>query len=698
MGTHPLSVPLYDKMLQAVGDEEEIAMRRTAFDIGDRLYNIMKINAVNRKTTGSFREGLEKKTFFDLDILYYPTNHHVVWNDADSQHYNFNNETVILAEYQESIPGIVYLRMLSMHPSNNSLASKSCTQRNSLIYLSSVLYLKGADGLYRDHQVYKHGPCQSNTIDGNEYDGALGFAARKWPTQQTKHWLTRCKKFGWPHEQVLKNILSSGCHFVAVGSKQSMYENDPNLELEWRLSFNQAEEKLVDSMNHCQFLCYALLKMFLTEVLNKTVKKEEKLLCSYFLKTAMFWCIQTDPKHEWSRDNFYPCFWKCFKMLLQWVYTGYCPNFFIPENNLFVCTIVGANQERLFTQMYDLYCLKENCLALILSLSKTINGVLANPMAYTTLSPEECFDEYIHDAVLHHIMITINSLQNQELKYIWESLYKVSRMNVTNMSNFEKVLIGRHVLNLYNQIAFVEQWICTCGTHCKRNKQTYGKHKKVGERLVKLTAEFGCATDPLYLALFQYNHGRFKCALNILEETQKRLYQDHILYWNMNEKEVPLPYKERMIGQPNSLKIKEAMAYEIQIMWSTYFDELDIEIDLLRKKKGRRTLSISPYVFLRFLIFLCHHRLRSPLADHSLLELHSLVYSDNGKYIYRYTRDITWNILGICHHLAGNLDEAFQAYHTSLQQTPINSITEATKFRILILLTQIENKEDTVIM
>ena len=688
MGTHPLSIPLYDKMLQAVGDEEEIAMRRTAIIVSDRLYNMMPIVAMNRRSTGSHREGLELQSS-DIDILYYPTDHHVVWDVTESLDYNFGKKTVILAEYQESIPGTVYLCLLNVHPANNSITTKSCMEYNSSTYLNSALYLEGATGLFKGHTVFKHGPCQTNSVDGNEYDGAVGFAASKWSTQHTKHWLTRCEKFGWPQKKVLKSILSSGCHFVPIGSKQSRQENDPNLQLEWRLSFNQAEQKLIDSFSHPQFLCYALLKRFLTEILNKNVKEEEKLLCSYFLKTALFWCIQTDPGHKWSRDNFYPCFWKCFKMLLQWVYTGYCPNFFIPENNLFVCTIVGANQERLFTQMYDLYCQREQCLAQSHSLSKIVYKILANPTACTALSTEECFDEYLHDAVLHHMMISINTLQNQELKYNWETLYKVRSLKVSNMSNFEQVLIHRHVLNLYNQIAFVEQYCCNCGAQCKRNKQTYGKHKKVGERLLRLTAEFGCTTDPLYLALFLYNDGRFKCALNILDKTSKRLYQDHMFYWNVqNNKQA---YKRTMTGQPKSVKIKEAMAYEIQIMMSMEFSELDVEIALLRESRLRRTLTISPYVFLRFLIFLCHHRLQSPLADHSLLEFHSLVHSDNGRYIVSYTRDIAWDILGICHHLAGNLDEAFLAYHTSLQQTPINSITEATKFRMLLLQSQFEN-------
>ena len=194
----------------------------------------------------------------------------------------------------------------------------------------------------------------------------------------------------------------------------------------------------------------------------------------------------------------------------------------------------------------------------------------------------------------------------------------------------------------------------------------------------------------MYLALYLYNDGRFECALNILEETRKRLYQDHVFYRENPQKK--LAYQRKMTGQPMSVKIKEAMAFEIQIIRSREFSELDVEIAELRESRKRRTLMISPYVFLRFLIFLCHHRLRSALADHSLLELHSLVHSDNGRYIDRYTLDIDWDILGICHHMAGNLDKAIQAYDTSLQQTSINFIRKATKIRKRHLQSEFESK------
>lgn len=113
------------------------------------------------------------------------------------------------------------------------------------------------------------------------------------------------------------------------------------------------------------------------------------------------------------------------------------------------------------------------------------------------------------------------------------------------------------------------------------------------------------------------------------------------------------------------VKIKTAMASDIYIRYHTIFLELDIEIYLLRKSNHRKCLFISPFVFLEFLVFLCHHRLKDPHSDQSLKRLHHLVLTDIGRYITRYTRDYSWDIVGISHHLSGNLEQARDAYNTS---------------------------------
>lgn len=598
-----------------------------------------------------------------------------MWDFTHSEGYDPATDTLIFMESPEHLPGTAYLRLVNMHRSNKTISKLSCIQKNDHMYIISELFLKNAESYCRDDKVFQHGPCHTFTFDDTEYDYVCALACRKWPPQ-TNNWISSCGKFGWPDNLTIKNMISSGCFLVPIGSKQSRHNNDPNLEMEWRLSFVLAEQILVRAMNHCQFMCYALLKVFLLEVLNKDAKKEDQKKSSYFLKTAMFWCIQTDANYNWSRENFFECFWKCYKVLLQWVYTGYCPNFFVPQNNLFVCKIAGADQERLFTQMYNLYCHRNGCLTEIPSVKKVMSKVvLVNPLVL-----KEKFNEHMNDVGIPNAIHLINVFQRQDIDFDWEALYKVVRMDVSKMSHIEKILITRHACNICIQMAFFEQNFCRHKTKCSKNKQVYEKHLKVGARLLKFTLKFGCATDQLYLALYRYLNGDFNNSLNILDETRKRLFQDYVFYDNHLQN--PEAYEREMQGKTLPDKIKNSLASDIFIRNHTKFLELNIEIDLLKKSTHRKSLVISPFVFLEFLTFLCHYRLKSPHAYQSLQRLHCFVFTDSGRYINRYTRDIAWDIDGISHHLSGNLEKARDAYNTSLQQVLFNSIDEAVKKRL----------------
>lgn len=100
-------------------------------------------------------------------------------------------------------------------------------------------------------------------------------------------------------------------------------------------------------MNHTQFLTYGLLKLFLKKTINKGLKDEDELLSSYHIKTVMFWAIQKNTQHDWCPQHLLAGFWMCFKLLLKCIYDGTCPNFFIPQNNLFLTNIHGAAQKKI---------------------------------------------------------------------------------------------------------------------------------------------------------------------------------------------------------------------------------------------------------------------------------------------------------------------------------------------------------------
>ncbi|KAJ8311431.1 hypothetical protein KUTeg_010786 [Tegillarca granosa] len=129
--------------------------------------------------------------------------------------------------------------------------------------------------------------------------------------------------------------------------------NSQESHLQWRFSFSLAEKKLVYSFNHTQFLCYGLLKLFLKHAINSNEQVKD-LLCSYFLKTSLFYCIEEE-NIVWNQENFLHCFWTCIRRLLKWILDEYCPNYFIKENNMFEGKICGRNSKVLYDYLFELY-------------------------------------------------------------------------------------------------------------------------------------------------------------------------------------------------------------------------------------------------------------------------------------------------------------------------------------------------------
>lgn len=317
--------------------------------------------------SGSQREGFRLRS--DIDYMQWPNNHPVIWDFSQSHFYNTQDNALILCDSSESPPGFTLL-WLPLESATGTVSS-ACVRMNGMLYISSSKYREVTCSLITPGSTI-HGPCGSGIFnDILEYDNAHCFISDFWPPYASS-WIDRCHS--WPPSHVVNEIVRNGCHFVAIGHKLGNHT-----DTEWRISFSRAEYKLVYAMNHAQFLTYGLLKLFLKEIVNKGLRDEDKLLCSYHIKTAVFWAIQQNTLPHWCPQNLLDCFWVCFKLLLKWVYEGVCPNFFIPENNMFLSNIYGEAQSTLFTRLYKLY---EKGIALLLhssSIRSYIINVLCNP-------------------------------------------------------------------------------------------------------------------------------------------------------------------------------------------------------------------------------------------------------------------------------------------------------------------------------
>ena len=214
-------------------------------------------------------------------------------------------------------------------------------------YLSSVKYRNFLQDIC-GFETY--GPCASGTILQTEFDFAFCLHSPLWP-KQARRCKSRLYSSGWPSHDTLKQTTSKGCNVVPIGSKTPRFR--AAADLEWRISFSLAENSLIQAMNHHQFLCYGLLKIFLNEVIKETEGIDD-LLCSYFLKTAMFWEM-TETRSDHINCNILYSFWNCFRRIISWVKAEYCPNFFIPENNMFSGKIYGQSKELLLQHLIIFY-------------------------------------------------------------------------------------------------------------------------------------------------------------------------------------------------------------------------------------------------------------------------------------------------------------------------------------------------------
>nr|XP_011448995.2 uncharacterized protein LOC105343365 [Crassostrea gigas] len=660
-----MSESVYVWMCRGIGTPQEVASRRDIVDIRELLSNQLDRVGWRLMTSGSRREGF-RLNGSDIDTMIWPTNIQVIWDFSQSEFYNTHRQTLILCDNSESPAGFTLL-WLPLERAAQIVVS-SFVEMNGELYISSSKYRDITCTFDPDNTV--HGPCSSGTNGPLEYDHAYCFVSDFWPPSAAS-WINRCHS--WPLPHVVNDIVRNGCHFVAIGHKLGNHEDK-----EWRISFSQAEYKLVYSMNHTQILTYGMLKLFLKEIINNGLRDEDKLLCSYHMKTAVFWAIQQNTLPHWCPQNLLVGFWVCFKLLLKWVYEGICPNFFIPENNMFLSKIHGQAQTSLFRRLYGLY---EKGIALLLHspfIRSSIIDVLCNPRLTVCTDEHTLISEVEFDGGLFREICSTGSLQTldlQDLQDCMKILHTIEQLIGSPLSQYQVVSLQKHTATILQRTAFI---LHNMYTNTGVNKQVYIADK-ISCQMLKLAAKFGFVSDMFYIAMYYYKTLRYREALFVIEMTKVKLAQPYLMYRDNVDRE---RYTEAVGGQSWSTKIRQAIAGNIKLENEIcYISELLPE-QQSSKQNSKLYLSIPPHVLLHMLEFLSSRHVDTMRAQTALDELQDLVHHDQGLYSYGLFREISWEILGICQQITGNLQAALYSYQQSLRQYPYNKIQTATTERI----------------
>ncbi|KAK3603273.1 hypothetical protein CHS0354_007604 [Potamilus streckersoni] len=192
-----------------------------------------------------------------------------------------------------------------------------------------------------------HGPASSACYNGVTMDMVAALQAYYWPDKASKWLSSRGRRYNWPTRQIINAIQQTGVFFVPVGHKLSSEQH-----LEWRLSFSYGEKLLMMKFNSTQYKCYVMLKYIKKMFIN--MNSREELLTSYHCKTCMFYVIENTPAYLWQPNNLLFCVELCLRQLLSWVECNHCPNYFIPEENMFLGRNLGAVQGKITSILHEL--------------------------------------------------------------------------------------------------------------------------------------------------------------------------------------------------------------------------------------------------------------------------------------------------------------------------------------------------------
>ena len=185
---------------------------------------------------------------------------------------------------------------------------------------------------------------------------------------------------------VVEACKSYGCLFVRKEHCQSKGSH-----LLWRISPSHQERFLMFNFNSVQHKCYVLLKLIKKDIINPALGSE--VLTSYHCKTAMLHLIDMTPSQFWRPDNLLFCLSTALHCLLLWSMDSNCPNFFIPDENMFRWRISRHLLKRLSDELFRLISLD------FVSLLRSIKIDDFNHRLETAITDNSQYDLALYDLI-----------------------------------------------------------------------------------------------------------------------------------------------------------------------------------------------------------------------------------------------------------------------------------------------------------
>ncbi|XP_063418138.1 uncharacterized protein LOC134700917 [Mytilus trossulus] len=635
LGNYPRQKYLFEHLVNTVGSEIDIRKRQRLFIITDMIHNA-SVDDLIKISSGSLSEGLDLPGS-DMDIMYIINKFHVFQNELNIKHPMHGDAFVLETDINH--PGFTRIRIVVQTDRKSSFIficfncpPGKCTGKNT--YLNRTLFNNICRRQITNSPIFAHGPCfadKDQTID-------IAFCLRsKLLPQNAIAWTCRHRR-QWPPTFIIDRIRNYGCLLVPIGPKTV---SDDKL---WRVSFSVAEKILVYSFNFTQLLCYALLKLTLKRIVN-THNDVKDLLCSYFLKTALFWVSEESDIETFRVFSLYSCFSLCLDKLISWVKILNCPNYFIPEHNMFLGKIDKSNQT-------ILVCVLES-----IKLGG-IEGLISSLFSPANENPS---------------LFSINSeFLSVNLDFLFYKINTKYRERTTD------------ILKLYEQLAFIESLLKSESSPfiigvCKHQfaeiskfvaqkmplpntiVNTYNMRKRYHQHLQNGTMTDAVSGWLLY-ASFYYVTGQFNITLRLTELVLSRCSPDMVLNCNEHSCGHRVMYRQNV---HSSMTLNQRMKMAI-IGNVRYCEHSSLIPEELKLEVETTMVEIPPVVLSHCLRFLCYHHLGDIInRQKSLRDLHLTVKQ---QYLIQFAFfPVSITIVGVCFEILGAKDVAYQCYEEAIQ-------------------------------
>jgi len=180
--------------------------------------------------------------------------------------------------------------------------------------------------LYYGNNHLRRGPSNS---DNEDFDNVFAFVCNTLPSEIVS-WFHKLTPRYWPSSEVLEAARQFPCFLVPDGHHAS-----PNKHLEWRISPNLIERKLMFSLNMVQRKCLVVLKMIKREELVKYIGHDGCKLTTFHFKTALFFTLKKTPPNVWTKSRLLECIVRTFQTIRKFLFQGKCLHYIVEGVDLF---------------------------------------------------------------------------------------------------------------------------------------------------------------------------------------------------------------------------------------------------------------------------------------------------------------------------------------------------------------------------